>query len=164
MHPHDFGDIRSLVNEPYSVHVWAQVCSWVQEFDGEELHARVLPYVEGSLRRWTDEQRAVPRMWLRRLMEGTDVPWMPVARALIAHRIQHPSYAPWSHPKPALLLSRILGRPELEHLALLDFSYSWLTAKDLTACSETPYLEQLSRLVLRGTTLEALTKNMRRRH
>jgi len=151
-HPPDFGDVRSLMNEPYSAQIWDQVCAWVQEFEGDELKARVLPYMDGHLRRWTDEQRVVPRTWLQRLIEDQGVPWMPVAKALIAHRVQLKSRRHWI--KQSYEISRILERSELRHIAVIDFSYSWFAPQDLAAFKASPHLDQLFRLVLRGVTLE----------
>ena len=56
----DFGDLRSLMNEPYSRQIWDQLCTWIEQWEPEDREGRVLPYLDGHLHQWLDEERFVP--------------------------------------------------------------------------------------------------------
>lgn len=66
----DFGDLRSLMNEPYSRQIWDQLCTWIEQWEPEDREGRVLPYLDGHLHQWLDEERFVPPRWIEQLMEG----------------------------------------------------------------------------------------------
>ena len=78
-----FGQWRSLVHQTPSFEHWATLCEHVQIHPwDEEAQEILLPYLQGALNHWDDRIRAVPRVWLERLSEGQEVPYLNLARTL----------------------------------------------------------------------------------
>lgn len=68
-----FGEVRSVLAEPWSVTCFERLCGWVDE-SGHS--AELIAYIEGHMRRWPAvRERVVPRAWVARLGRGRGVPW-----------------------------------------------------------------------------------------
>lgn len=140
----DFGDLRSLMNEPYSRQIWDQLCLWVEQWPHDDLHARVLPYLEGHLHQWSDAQRFFPKRWVQKLMEGSqqEHPEFQIARLLSLRSVVE---ARWGDTDDAKLLQSFSSRA-LSHVKILDVSYNAAEARTyaaLFACEQLHALQEL---------------------
>lgn len=138
----DFGDLRSLMNEPYSRQIWDQLCTWVEQWDPQDRAERVLPYLDGHLHQWLDEERFVPPRWIERLLEdGKELPYVAVARYLSLRG--HSRKGGWrDYPTLAALWSS----PSLESITILDMGHNALQDHEwelMFACEHMESLEQL---------------------
>lgn len=177
----DFGDLRSLFNQQHTPQVWDQLCQWISAFDDDESRQRILPYIEGHLLKWSDEERKAPKPWIDALLEDKPAPWMFIARSASLKGRCNARKGSWRHND--LGLQFFIKRDELEHLHHLDLGDNYLddsdleiflkgehftnlksldlqrnemTTKGLKALSESPLRLRLERLSLRlNNTLDA---------
>lgn len=62
---HDFGELRSLLQQPPSKNLWELVTGLVATWpDGDERDALIAPYVSEHIRRWPNALREIPKSWL----------------------------------------------------------------------------------------------------
>lgn len=150
----DFGDLRSLLNQPHTPQVWDQLCLWVGQWSDEASRYRIMPYIEGHLQRWTDEQRKVPSQWIRDLARDTAVPWMMITKTLYLRGYNSPRGFSWSSNRVEIDFQKFFSREELVHIHRLDLGENKLQEDDLRALVESTQLESLTHLELQRNTFE----------
>lgn len=76
-----FGEVRSVLAEPWSVACFERLCGWVDE-SGHS--AELIAYIEGHMRRWPAvRERVVPRAWVARMIAGEACPGARICDALV---------------------------------------------------------------------------------
>lgn len=145
----DLGDIRSLLNRPYSRRVWARVCDWVASQPPDEVARTIAPYIDDHLRHRSDRERPTPRHWRAALMSGAPVAGMQIVRELSLRGFSPPHER--RHRDEALMggLYRLSQRPELRHITTLDVSFNRFSSEALEALAVSEVLTGVRRLVAR---------------
>ena len=113
-----------------------------------------MPYIEGHLQRWTDEQRKVPSQWIRDLARDTPVPWMMITKTLNLRGYNSPRGYSWSSSRVEIDFKDFFSREELVHIHRLDLGENKLEEGDLRALVESTRLESLTHLELQRNTFE----------
>ena len=154
-HKPDFGDLRSLLNQPHTPQVWDQLCLWIDAFSQEEERQRILPYIQGHLERWSDQDRRVPRQWITRLMNQPkdEVPWLFITRHLNLRSVETRPRRSW-RPRE-VELQAIWRRPALEALHIVDVGDLDLDEAQLMTLVQCPHLGRLRELNLQRNALSA---------
>ena len=73
-----FGELRSLLQRPPSIGVWARLCRVVESWDEGEFIIKALPYVLDHLDQgWPDALRRAPQHWVDAVLcgESRERPW-----------------------------------------------------------------------------------------
>ncbi len=142
----DFGDLRALMNAPYSRQIWEQLCDWVNNWDADDYRHTVLPYLEGHLHIWDDTRRFVPRRWQKDFVEGNAVQGIEIARSLdLANWTRNKRYMRWSQHT---FSPELFSNPGWKYIAHLDLSNNVLDEAGLELFSSSPYNEKLRVLLL----------------
>lgn len=151
----DFGDVRSLLQQPPSHQSWAQLCAWVERSDDEELEQAVLPYVRQHLSRWPDRMRAAPRAWLDRMLQDSKkrVPAMALVSVLDL-RSYAAARASWNKERDEDL-SWILRRTELEYVRHILMHRVSPTVGELGALAANPAAAKVESIELGECELPA---------
>lgn len=139
----DFGDLRSLMNEPYSRQIWDQLCDWIEHWDPDDREGRVLPYLDGHLHQWLDEERFVPPRWVKQLIDASsEHTYMSIARFLSLRG--HARTDRWSTPET---LFNVWNFSSVNAITILDMSHNTFESMDewkyLYACEHLSSLEDL---------------------
>ena len=145
MQSSDFGELRSLVNQPQSRKVWEQICAWVDQRDGHDIEEQILPYIDGQ--HWSDAYRSISKPNALELLGGAEgKPHFAIARTF---SLRNTSSALWRDYEDESGMeeaySECLKRDSLEHIATIDLSYNRLElgAIEALAANERPRLESL---------------------
>ncbi len=77
-----FGELRSVLSRGESKEAWDELCQVIDRFSDVELDQMIFPYVEGSVRSWQAEVCQAPREWVKRALDGEDLPFWAIVRAL----------------------------------------------------------------------------------
>ncbi len=151
----EFGELRSLLQNPYSHELWERLCAWLPAQEPGALERELIPYAASILARWPLDSRPMPYDWHQRLLAHND-----------------PGRFPSEHPGPAgayiraagslLLSGRHAARPnDLRRLARSTYigAIEALTLEDLTVLPEDieslagePSLDDLRAFTLRRTS------------
>jgi hypothetical protein len=162
----DFGELRSLLNEPPSEWAWQQLCALVFPWELEACAEQWLPYAEDMLDRgWPDALRVWPQRWMAnrqpsaaqlvralRLTSPTRAQTAQVYAALTRHAppITTLALKPRLNGDEASLVTGLLeAMPTLDALELTGFGL--LQPARWRLLTETPTMERLERLELSGT-------------
>lgn len=159
----DFGDLRALMNAPYSRQVWEQLCDWVYIWDAQDYKDTVLPYLQGHLHIWDDERRFVPKRWQLRLINGESVQGMEVARSL--------NLAGWTRSRSHMLWGEktfpetLFTSTQWSHIARLDLSDNVLDELLLDAMATKAHFDalhvlSLSRLELHECSVDDMVSKL----
>ena len=107
--PFDFGELRSLLQQPPSAQVWEALCALVFPAKWEKTADQWLPYAQDQLdRRWPDDLRVMPLKWAQRKRP-------PSALQLVRHL----SLSYETHRQRDMLLDMFeVARPHITHLSL----------------------------------------------
>lgn len=147
-HTPDFGDLRSLLNQNHTPQVWDQLCAWISTFDDEASKQRILPYIEGHLLKWSDQERMAPRAWIQSLLNDQPVPWLFITRSISLRGWVRRS---WRSNK--LELKAFSARQELEHIHFIDLGHNDLHDNELAHLFNSPHLHSLIGLDLQRNAL-----------
>lgn len=115
-----FGEVRSILQRSGNRRrVFETLCAWVDRVeDLEQLQQELLPYIEGYLVEWPDEDRVVPARWVERMAQGEPVLGMAMARALTFHWV-----GAWRNPwGRRAVTAGFWDHEALAHVRLLDLS------------------------------------------
>lgn len=78
-----FGDLRSLLQQQPTPHLFIRICKVVSELSAEHYLAEYEPYVLDYLASWPDETRVVPPQWTRRWDKWSGDPRLFMCRTLM---------------------------------------------------------------------------------
>ncbi len=144
-----FGDLRAMMNAPYSRQIWEQLCDWAHQWEPHEYKTTTLPYLEGHLHIWDDALRFMPRRWLEAFIDNKPVQGAELVRTL--------DLAGWtfsgmsSGRNLASFPQTLFAQPQLRHLTRLVLSDNIFTQESFEALTSCPHLTNLAALDLRET-------------
>ena len=147
----DFGDLRSLLNQHHTPQVWDQLCHWISAFDDEASKQRILPYIEGHLLKWSDQERLAPREWIKSLLGKEKVPWIFIARSISLRGWDRAARRSWRNN--TLDLKTFSDRQELEHIHFIDLGHNNMADSELEPLLKSAHLNNLLGLDLQRNEL-----------
>ena len=153
-----FGELRSLLQRPPHVGVWARLCRLVETFGSELFIERALPYTLDHLRRWPDELRRAPRTWTDDLMagQGDGYPWELVRVLEVRALPLDEQYARGQSPLDGdAILAHLFDLDILDNLTQLMLADIGVTDAGAAALVSRPSIKGLRSLDLRGNNLSA---------
>jgi hypothetical protein len=150
-----FGELRSLLQQPYTPELWERLCAWLPEQDPDSLERELVPYAASILARWPLGSRPMPHPWHQRLLAHNDPGRFPT---------DHPGPAgPYIRAAGSLLLTgrraarpndlrRLARSPHLGAIEALTLEDLTLLPEDVESLCDEPSLDDLHALTLRRTS------------
>lgn len=79
----DFGEVRSILHGGEEAQRWSKLCELCGGATQAEWDEQLSPYVMPVVSRWPDAERKMPPLWLRRALEGGELPaCLPMAASV----------------------------------------------------------------------------------
>lgn len=145
MQSSDFGELRSLVNQPQSKQLWRRICDWVDQRNEHDLNEQIGPYINGQ--HWSDTYRTISKPDALALLAGAEgKPHFAIARALSLRNTSSTLWRDYEDERSmAEAYSTCLKRDSIRHIAVIDLSCNRLelSAIDALVSVERPQLETL---------------------
>ncbi len=153
----EFGELRSLLQSPYSPALWDEVCAWLEVQDATLLERDLIPYASSILSRWPLDSRPIPMAWHTRLLAHGDPGRFPTDHPGAAgHYIRAAGSITLSgrgtqvsRPNDLRRLARSPFVGDIEGLTLEDLT---LLPEDVDALCDEPSLDDLRALTFRRTS------------
>jgi hypothetical protein len=133
-----FGELRSHLQGPTTAAGWKIACDALDGFPPDALDDQILPYVDGAAKRWPDALRVAPESWVRRTLEGEDLAFWTVVRAV------NLSYNYLGDSE----VLRLLGSPRLDRVTILNLDSNRIGTSGGETLASAPGLAMLEELHL----------------